>query len=253
MWFDIPNWTGIAIPIVAILLLLAYSIRILREYERAVVFLLGRLWKIKGPGLVIIIPVIQQMVRVDLRTRVFDVPPQDVISRDNVSVRVNAVVYYRVLDPEKAIIQVEHFDEATSQLAQTTLRSVLGQHDLDQMLAEREKLNSDIRRILDEQTDIWGIKVSIVELKHVDLNETMVRAIARQAEAERNRRAKVIDAEGEFQAAEKLAQAGEILASRPEAMQLRYLGALQNIAGERASTIVFPVPINLMEKLTRSS
>lgn len=252
MWFEIPAWSGIVLPIAVIALLLAYSIRILREYERAVVFLLGRLWKIKGPGLVIIVPVIQQMVRVDLRTRVFDVPPQDVISRDNVSVRVNAVVYYRVLDPEKAIIQVEHFDEATSQLAQTTLRSVLGQHDLDQMLAEREKLNADIRRILDEQTDIWGIKVSIVELKHVDINETMVRAIARQAEAERIRRAKVIDAEGEFQAAEKLAQAGEILAARPEAMQLRYLTALQNIAGERASTIVFPVPMNLMEKLSRT-
>jgi regulator of protease activity HflC (stomatin/prohibitin superfamily) len=252
MWFDIPSWAGLAIPMLAILLLAGYSIRILREYERAVVFLLGRLWRVKGPGLVIIIPVIQQMVRVDLRTRVFDVPPQDVISRDNVSVRVNAVVYYRVLDPEKAIIQVEHFDEATSQLAQTTLRSVLGQHDLDQMLAEREKLNNDIRQILDEQTDGWGIKVSIVELKHVDLNETMVRAIARQAEAERNRRAKVIDAEGEFQAAEKLVQAGQILAARPEAMQLRYLTALQNIAGERASTIVFPIPMNLMEKLSSS-
>jgi regulator of protease activity HflC (stomatin/prohibitin superfamily) len=251
MWFEIPSWFGLAVPIAVLIALIAYSIRILREYERAVVFLLGRLWKVKGPGLVIIIPVVQQMVRVDLRTRVFDVPPQDVISRDNVSVRVNAVVYYRVLDPEKAIIQVEHFDEATSQLAQTTLRSVLGQHDLDQMLAEREKLNDDIRRILDEQTDAWGIKVSIVELKDVDLNETMVRAIARQAEAERNRRARVIDAEGEFQAAEKLAQAGEILSARPEAMQLRYLTALQNIAGERSSTIVFPVPMNLMEKLSR--
>ena len=248
----VPDWAGIAVPIIAIILLLAYSIRILREYERAVVFLLGRLWKVKGPGLVIIVPVVQQMVRVDLRTRVFDVPPQDVISRDNVSVRVNAVVYYRVLDPERAIIQVEHFDEATSQLAQTTLRSVLGQHDLDQMLAEREKLNNDIRRILDEQTDVWGIKVSIVELKHVDLNETMVRAIARQAEAERNRRAKVIDAEGEFQAAEKLAQAGEILAARPEAMQLRYLTALQNVAGERSNTIVFPIPMNILEKLKPS-
>ncbi|MBM3530432.1 MAG: slipin family protein [Alphaproteobacteria bacterium] len=252
MWSDFANWFGVAIPIVAVLLLLGYSIRILREYERAVVFLLGRLWKVKGPGLVIIVPFIQQMVRVDLRTRVFDVPPQDVISKDNVSVRVNAVVYYRVLDPEKAIIQVEHFDEATSQLAQTTLRSVLGQHDLDQMLAEREKLNNDIRRILDEQTDIWGIKVSIVELKHVDINETMVRAIARQAEAERIRRAKVIDAEGEFQAAERLAQAGEILAARPEAMQLRYLTALQSIAGERSNTIVFPLPMNLMEKLTKA-
>jgi regulator of protease activity HflC (stomatin/prohibitin superfamily) len=251
MWFQIPSWFGLAVPIVVLVALIAYSIRILREYERAVVFLLGRLWKVKGPGLVIIIPVVQQMVRVDLRTRVFDVPPQDVISRDNVSVRVNAVVYYRVLDPEKAIIQVEHFDEATSQLAQTTLRSVLGQHDLDQMLAEREKLNDDIRRILDEQTDAWGIKVSIVELKHVDLNESMVRAIARQAEAERNRRARVIDAEGEFQAAERLAQAGQILATHPEAMQLRYLTTLQNIASERSSTIVFPVPMNLMEKLSR--
>jgi regulator of protease activity HflC (stomatin/prohibitin superfamily) len=251
MWFEIPSWFGLAVPIVVLVALIAYSIRILREYERAVVFLLGRLWKVKGPGLVIIIPVVQQMVRVDLRTRVFDVPPQDVISRDNVSVRVNAVVYYRVLDPEKAIIQVERFDEATSQLAQTTLRSVLGQHDLDQMLAEREKLNDDIRRILDEQTDAWGIKVSIVELKHVDLNESMVRAIARQAEAERNRRARVIDAEGEFQAAERLAQAGQILATHPEAMQLRYLTTLQNIASERSSTIVFPVPMNLMEKLSR--
>jgi len=201
---------------------------------------------------VIIIPVIQQMVRVDLRTRVLDVPPQDVISRDNVSVRVNAVVYYRVLDPEKAIIQVEHFTEATSQLAQTTLRSVLGQHDLDEMLAERDKLNAEIRRILDEQTDAWGIKVSIVELKHVDINETMVRAIARQAEAERNRRAKVIEAEGEFQAAEKLLQAGNILSARPEAMQLRYFTALQNIAGERSSTIVFPVPADFMQKLRGS-
>jgi regulator of protease activity HflC (stomatin/prohibitin superfamily) len=253
MWFDVPSGVGFSVPIVAILLLLAYSIRILREYERAVVFLLGRLWKVKGPGLVIIIPVLQTMVRVDLRTRVLDVTPQDVISRDNVSVRVNAVVYYRVLDPEKAIIQVEHYDEATSQLAQTTLRSVLGQHDLDEMLAEREKLNNDIRRILDEQTDVWGIKVSIVELKHVDLNETMVRAIARQAEAERIRRAKVIDAEGEFQAAQRLAEAGEILAARPEAMQLRYLTALQNIAGERSNTIIFPLPMNIMEKLGRSS
>jgi regulator of protease activity HflC (stomatin/prohibitin superfamily) len=242
-------WSGLLIPVIVVLGILFYSIRILREYERGVVFLLGRLWKVKGPGLVIILPVIQQMVRVDLRTRVFDVPPQDVISRDNVSVRVNAVVYYRVLDPEKAIVQVEHFTEATSQLSQTTLRSVLGQHDLDQMLAERDKLNADIRRILDEQTDAWGIKVSIVELKHVDLNETMVRAIARQAEAERSRRARIIDAEGEYQAAEKLAQAGEILAARPEAMQLRYFTALQNIVGERTSTIVFPIPTDLLQKL----
>lgn len=246
---DLSILSGLLFPILAVLAIAFYAIRILREYERAVVFMLGRLWRVKGPGLIIIIPFIQQMVRVDLRTRVFDVPPQDVISKDNVSVRVNAVVYYRVLDPEKAIIQVEHFDEATSQLAQTTLRSVLGQHDLDQMLAERDKLNADIRQILDEQTDAWGIKVSIVELKHVDLNETMVRAIARQAEAERNRRAKIIDAEGEYQAAEKLAQAGEILSNRPEAMQLRYYTALQSIAGERSSTIVLPIPIELMKKL----
>ena len=246
---DFSIWSGLLIPVVIVLVILFNSFRILREYERAVVFLLGRLWKVKGPGLVIIIPVIQQMVRIDLRTRVLDVPPQDVITRDNVSVRVNAVVYYRVIDPEKAIIQVEHFTEATSQLAQTTLRSVLGQHDLDQMLQEREKLNADIRRILDEQTDAWGIKVSIVELKHVDLNETMVRAIARQAEAERIRRAKVIDAEGEQQAAEKLAQAGAILAGHSEAMQLRYLTALQHIAGDRGSTIVFPLPMDLLKKL----
>src|SRR5690606_34281006 len=237
------------IPIVIILLILASAIKILREYERGVVFTLGRFWGVKGPGLIIVIPVIQQAVRVDLRTRVLDVPPQDVISRDNVSVRVNAVVYYRVMDPEKAIIQVEFFEVATSQLAQTTLRSVLGQHELDEMLAEREKLHSDIRRILDEQTDAWGIKVSNVELKHVDLNETMVRAIAKQAEAERLRRAKVIDAEGEQQAAEKLAQAGEILSTQPEAMQLRYLGALTNIAGERSSTIVLPLPLDLLSRL----
>jgi regulator of protease activity HflC (stomatin/prohibitin superfamily) len=239
----------VAIPILAIVAFIATSIRILREYERGVVFLLGRFWRVKGPGLVIIVPFVQQMVRVDLRTRVLDVPPQDVISRDNVSVKVNAVVYYRVLDPERAIIQVEQFEMATSQFAQTTLRSVLGQHDLDQMLAEREKLNNDVQRILDERTDAWGIKVSNVELKHIDLNETMIRAIAKQAEAERLRRAKVIDAEGELQAAERLAQAGEILSRRPEAMQLRYLGTLLNIAGEKSSTIVFPLPIDLASSL----
>jgi regulator of protease activity HflC (stomatin/prohibitin superfamily) len=237
------------LPLLIILVIAAYSIRILREYERGVVFLLGRFWKVKGPGLVIIVPFIQQMVRMDLRTRVLDVPPQDVISRDNVSVKVNAVLYFRVLDPEKAIIQVEQFEMATSQFAQTTLRSVLGQHDLDQMLAEREKLNNEVQRILDERTDAWGIKVSNVELKHIDLNETMIRAIAKQAEAERLRRAKIIDAEGELQAAERLAQAGEILSKRPEAMQLRYLGTLLNIAGERSSTIVFPLPINLASSL----
>jgi regulator of protease activity HflC (stomatin/prohibitin superfamily) len=236
-------------PVIVIILLLAYSIRVLREYERGVVFLLGRFWKVKGPGLVLVVPFIQQMVRMDLRTRVLDVPPQDVISKDNVSVRVNAVVYFRVLDPEKAVIQVEHFEAATSQLAQTTLRSVVGQHDLDQMLAERERLNAEIQRILDAQTDAWGIKVSNVELKHIDLNENMIRAIAKQAEAERLRRAKVIDAEGELQASERLLQAGEILAKRPEAMQLRYLGALLNIAGERSNTIVFPIPMDLARSL----
>src|SRR5262245_318020 len=240
---------GSVFPLLVILGIVLYSIRILREYERAVVFLLGRLWKVKGPGLIIIIPIIQQMVRIDLRTRVLNVPPQDVISHDNVSVRVNAIIYFRIVDPEKSVIQVERYEEATSQLAQTTLRSVLGQHDLDQMLAEREKLNSDIRRILDEQTDAWGIKVSIVELKQVDINETMVRAIARQAEAERIRRAKVIDAEGEYQAAQRLAQAGEILSGRPEAMQLRYFTALQNIVSDRTSTIVLPVPIEMLKKL----
>lgn len=242
-------WTALLIPAILVLLIILYSFRILREYERGVVFMLGRLWKVKGPGLILIIPFIQQMVRVDLRTRVLDVEPQDVISRDNVSVRVNAVVYFRVMDPEKAIIQVEHFDQATSQLAQTTLRSVLGQHDLDEMLSERGKLNQDIQQILDQQTDAWGIKVSNVELKHIDINESMIRAIARQAEAERIRRAKVIDAEGEFQAAQRLANAGEILSSRPEAMQLRYLTALQTIAGDRASTIVLPLPMNFLDKL----
>jgi regulator of protease activity HflC (stomatin/prohibitin superfamily) len=249
MFFDLLDFTGLIIPIVLVVALLAYSVRVLREYERAVVFLLGRLWKVKGPGLILVIPVIQQAVRVDLRTRVLDVPPQDVISRENVSVQVNAVIYYRVVDPEKAIIQVEHFEVATSQLAQTTLRSVLGQHELDEMLAERDKLNKDIQKILDEQTDAWGIKVANVELKHVDLNETMIRAIAKQAEAERIRRAKIIDAEGEQQAAEKLAQAGEILSGRPEAMQLRHLTAMQNVVGDRSSTIVFPIPIDFFEKL----
>lgn len=237
------------LPLVVILVILAYSFRVLREYERGVVFLLGRFWKVKGPGLVIVIPVVQQLVRVDLRTRVLDVPSQDVISRDNVSVKVNAVVYYRVLDPEKAIINVVDFDEATSQLAQTTLRSVLGQHELDEMLAERDKLNAHIQRILDAQTDAWGIKVSNVELKHVDLNENMIRAIAKQAEAERLRRAKIIDAEGELQAAEKIAQAAEILSQRPEAMQLRYLGTLLQIASERSNTIVFPLPGELLAGL----
>jgi regulator of protease activity HflC (stomatin/prohibitin superfamily) len=238
-----------ALPLLIIVVIVAYSLRILREYERGVVFLLGRFWKVKGPGLVVIVPFIQQMVRIDLRTRVLDVPPQDVISRDNVSVKVNAVVYYRVIDPEKSVIQVEEFDKATSQFAQTTLRSVVGQHELDEMLAEREKLNGEVQRILDARTDSWGIKVSNVELKHIDLNETMIRAIAKQAEAERLRRAKIIDAEGELQAAARLLQAGEILAKRPEAMQLRYFGTLLNIAGEKSSTIIFPVPMDLASSL----
>jgi regulator of protease activity HflC (stomatin/prohibitin superfamily) len=234
-----------------IVALLAASIRILREYERGVVFMLGRFWKVKGPGLIIIIPGIQQMVRVDLRTVVFDVPSQDVISRDNVSVKVNAVVYFRVIDPAKSILQVEDYMNATSQLAQTTLRAVLGKHELDDMLAERERLNQDIQQLLDAQTDAWGIKVSNVEIKHVDIDETMVRAIAKQAEAERERRAKVIHAEGELQASEKLLAAAEILAGRPQAMQLRYLQTLSNIAGDRTNTIVFPMPGELMNLMTR--
>jgi regulator of protease activity HflC (stomatin/prohibitin superfamily) len=235
--------------IVFIAVILISAIKILREYERGVVFQLGRFFKVKGPGLILLIPIVQQMVRVDLRTIVMDVPPQDVISRDNVSVQVNAVVYFRVIDPQKAIINVEHFYEATSQLAQTTLRSVLGQHDLDEMLAEREKLNDDIRSILDAQTDAWGIKVANVEIKRVDLNEIMVRAIARQAEAERLRRAKVIHAEGEKQAAVALVEAAQLLGGDPRAIQLRYLQTLTEIAGEKSSTIVFPLPIDVIAKL----
>jgi regulator of protease activity HflC (stomatin/prohibitin superfamily) len=235
--------------VVLVALLALASIKVLREYERAVVFFLGRFQRVFGPGLIFIIPVIQQMVRVDLRTRVFDVPPQDVITRDNVSVKVNAVVYFRVVEPQLAIIQVVQFIEATSQLAQTTLRAVLGKHDLDELLAEREKLNNDIQEVLDKQTDAWGIKVSNVEIKHVDLNESMVRAIARQAEAERERRAKVIHAEGELQASEKLLQAAQMLAQRAEAMQLRYLQTLTQIAGDKASTIVFPVPLDIFGAL----
>jgi len=232
---------------VALVVLLALaSLRILREYERGVVFLLGRFQGVMGPGLIIIVPGIQQMVRVDLRTVVLDVPTQDVISRDNVSVKVNAVVYFRVVDPQLAIIQVANFLDATSQLAQTTLRSVLGKHELDEMLAEREKLNVDIQTVLDQQTDAWGIKVANVEIKHVDLNESMVRAIAQQAEAERARRAKIIHAEGEMQASEKLLEAARILSQRPEAMQLRYLQTLTQIAGDKSSTIVFPLPMDLI-------
>jgi regulator of protease activity HflC (stomatin/prohibitin superfamily) len=226
------------------LIILFSAIKVLNEYERGVIFTLGRFTGVKGPGLILLIPFVQIMQRVDLRTRVDDVPTQDVISHDNVSVKVNAVIYFRIVDPERAIIQVANFLQATSQLAQTTLRSVLGKHDLDEMLSERDKLNRDIQEILDRQTDAWGIKVANVEIKHVDLNESMVRAIARQAEAERERRAKVINAEGEYQAAQKLLEAADILATRPEAMQLRYLGTLGTIASERSSTIVFPFPLD---------
>ena len=235
------NFSYIFIGILLVLLISAF--RILREYERGVIFMLGRFHKVKGPGFIIVIPLIQQMERVDLRTIVMDVPTQDVISRDNVSVKVNAVVYFRVIEPDKAIIQVENFFDATSQLAQTTLRSVLGQHELDEMLAERDSLNIDIQTSLDQQTDAWGIKVSNVEIKHVDLDESMVRAIAKQAEAERTRRAKIIHAEGEMQASEKLLQAAKILSGQPEAIQLRYLQTLTEIAGEKSSTIVFPLDI----------
>jgi len=235
--------------LVLVVILLAASLRILREYQRAVVFQLGRFWMVKGPGLFFLIPGIQQMVRVDLRTVVFDVPPQDVITRDNVSVKVNAVVYFRVIDPQKSIIQVANFLEATSQLSQTTLRSVLGKHELDELLSEREQLNADIQQVLDAQTDAWGIKVSTVEIKHVDLNETMVRAIAQQAEAERARRAKIIHAAGELEASHKLLEAASILAQKPEAMQLRYLQTLTQIAGDKSSTIIFPVPMDVLGPL----
>ncbi|MBN8779952.1 MULTISPECIES: slipin family protein [unclassified Thiobacillus] len=246
------EFSGLTLVFVIIVLIIA-SLRILREYERGVVFMLGRFWKVKGPGLVVVLPGIQQMVRVDLRTVVFDVPSQDVISRDNVSVKVNAVVYFRVIDSAKAILQVEDFLNATSQLAQTTLRAVLGKHELDEMLSERERLNQDIQQLLDTQTDAWGIKVSNVEIKHVDIDESMVRAIAKQAEAERERRAKVIHAEGELQASEKLLAAAEILATKPQAMQLRYLQTLSNIAGDKTNTIVFPMPVELLNLLQRGT
>ena len=237
-------------PLVIVLALLAFSsIKILREYERGVIFLLGRFWKVKGPGLVIVIPGIQQIVKVDLRVVTMDVPSQDVISRDNVSVKVNAIVFFRVVDPEKAIIKVENYYLAASQLAQTTLRAVLGKHELDEMLIERERLNLDVQQILDAQTDSWGIKVSNVEIKHIDLNEGMVRAIARQAEAERERRAKVIHAEGEKQAAVALLEAAEMLAREPAAMQLRYLQTLTQVAGDKTSTLVFPVPLDMLSKV----
>ncbi|MGZ8211847.1 MAG: slipin family protein [Burkholderiales bacterium] len=240
------------IAILVLLVLVVSGLRVLREYERGVVFMLGRFYKVKGPGLVVVIPAIQQMVRVDLRTVVMDVPSQDVISRDNVSVKVNAVVYFRVMDPQKAIIQVANYYEATSQFAQTTLRAVLGKHELDEMLAERDKLNFDIQQSLDIQTDAWGIKVANVEIKHVDINETMVRAIAQQAEAERTRRAKIIHAEGEQQAAEKLLEAARMLAQQPEAMQLRFLQTLSAIAGDKSNTIVFPVPVDVITPIAEA-
>jgi regulator of protease activity HflC (stomatin/prohibitin superfamily) len=239
----------VGIMLVALVLLIANTFKILREYERGVIFTLGRFQAVKGPGLIILIPGVQQMVRVGLRTIVLDVPSQDVISRDNVSVRVNAVIYYRVMDAQKAVIAVEHFMDATSQLAQTTLRSVLGKHDLDEMLSERDKLNADIQEILDKQTDAWGVKVNNVEIKHVDLDESMVRAIAKQAEAERQRRAKVIHAQGEAQAAEKLVDAANKLSENSGAMQLRYLQTLVEIAGEKNSTIVFPIPIDTLKPM----
>ena len=231
--------------------LLFSAVKVLNEYERGVVLTLGRYTGIKGPGIVFLVPVVQRMTRVDLRIKVMDVPPQDVISRDNVSVKVNAVLYFRIVDAERAIIQVEDFMAATNQLAQTTLRSVLGKHELDEMLAERDKLNSDIQEILDQRTDAWGIKVSNVEIKHVDLNESMIRAIAKQAEAERLRRAKVINADGEQQAAAKLVEAGKMLAAEPQAMQLRYFEALHDIAGERSSTVVFPLPVDLLSQFMK--
>ena len=235
--------------LIGLIIIAPMFLKVLREYERAVVFTLGRFTSVKGPGLIVIIPFVQQIERVELRTVVMDVPTQDVISQDNVSVKVNAIVFFRVIDPERAIIQVENFHVATSQLAQTTLRSVLGQHELDAMLSQREKLNRDIQKILDAQTDAWGIKVANVEIKHVDLDESMIRAIARQAEAERERRAKVIHAEGELQASEKLLQAAQVLAGNPLSMQLRYLQTLTEIAGEKSSVIAFPIPLDLVKPL----
>lgn len=236
--------------LVVILVALAfYTFRVLREYERGVIFFLGRFQTVKGPGLIIVIPGIQQIVKVDLRTKVYDVPSQDVISRDNISVKVSAVIYFRVVDAEKAIINVEDFFEATSQLAQTTLRSILGQHELDEMLAQRDRLNAGIQKLLDEQTESWGIKVANVEIKHIDLDESMIRAIAKQAEAERERRAKVIHATGELEASEKLLEAAQTLSIQPQALQLRYMQTLTEIAGEKSSIIVFPLPIDLIDSL----
>jgi len=238
-------------PVILLLAIIISAVRILREYERGVIFFLGRFQKVKGPGLIIVIPVIQKMVRVDLRVITYDIPTQDVISRDNVTVHVSAVLYFRVVDPERAIIQVEHYFNATSQLAQTTLRSVLGQHDLDEMLSQRDQLNAHIQNILDEQTASWGIKVTNVEIKHIDLNESMIRAIAKQAEAERERRAKIIHAEGELQASEKLLMAANVMSKNPQALQLRYLQTLNDISSENASTIIFPLPMEILKAFAK--
>jgi regulator of protease activity HflC (stomatin/prohibitin superfamily) len=238
---------SILVPVIIVVALLLSALKVIPEYERGVVFFLGRFQSVYGPGLRLVIPIVQRMVRVDLRIIVMDVPSQDVISRDNVTVKVNAVLYFRVVDPERAIINVENYYAATSQLAQTTLRAVLGKHELDEMLAERDKLNADIQSTVDQRTDAWGIKVTNVEMKHVDLNETMIRAIARQAEAERERRAKIINAEGELQASVKLAEAAKIISAQPQALQLRYLQTLKDISNETSSTIVFPLPLDLIE------
>ncbi len=238
-------------PVFLLLAILISAVRILKEYERGVIFFLGRFQKVKGPGLIIVIPLIQKMERVDLRVITYDIPTQDVISRDNVTVHVSAVLYFRVVDPERAVIQVEQYFMATSQLAQTTLRSVLGQHDLDEMLSQRDKLNADIQNILDEQTASWGIKVTNVEIKHIDLNESMIRAIAKQAEAERERRAKVIHAEGELQASEKLLQAAEVMSRNPQTLQLRYMQTLNDISSENASTIIFPLPMEILQAFSK--
>ena len=243
------DWIVYVAGALLVILFLASAIKIFREYERGVMFTLGRFTRVCGPGFVIMIPVIQQVVRTDLRTFVDDVPTQDVISRDNVSVKVNAVIYFRIIDPERAIINVQNYSAAVSQLAQTTLRSVLGKHELDEMLAERDRLNVDLQEILDRQTEAWGVKVANVEIKHVDIDNSMIRAIAKQAEAERLRRARVINAEGEQQAAAKLVEAGEMLARQPNAMQLRYFTALNDIANDRTSTVVFPLPIDLLQRL----
>jgi regulator of protease activity HflC (stomatin/prohibitin superfamily) len=246
-------YAAIGMTAALVIVILYNTIKILKEYERGVIFLLGRFQKVKGPGLIILFPGVQKMIKVDLRVIVMDVPTQDVISRDNVSVKVNAVIYFRIVDPEKAVIRVENAFEATSQLSQTTLRSVLGQHELDDMLSERDALNADIQELLDQRTDNWGIKVANVEIKHVDLDESMIRAIAQQAEAERARRAKIINAEAEKQAASMLVDAAKMLATEKQALQLRYLQTLKEISNERTNTIVFPVPFELVDSMRKTA